>query len=66
LAAEFTIWSSASRAKLNVIISTTGRSPVMAAPIPTPVKPDSAIGVSTTRLGPKSFKRPWVTLYAPS
>ncbi len=34
----------------------------MAAPIPTPVKPDSAIGVSTIRLGPNSFRSPCVTL----
>src|SRR5688572_6647935 len=65
-AAEFTIWSSASSAKLKVIISTTGRSPTIAAPIPIPVNPDSAIGVSTMRFGPKSFSSPWVTLYAPS
>ena len=34
----------------------------MAAPMPTPVKPDSAMGVSTMRWGPNSFSSPWVTL----
>ena len=34
----------------------------MAAPMPTPVKPDSAIGVSTMRRGPNSFSSPCVTL----
>ena len=48
--------------KLNVIISMTGRSPSMAAPIPTPVNPDSQIGVSTMRLSPNSLRSPWVTL----
>ena len=57
-----TIWSIATREKLNVIISTTGRRPVIAAPIPTPVNPDSQIGVSTTRRGPNSLRSPCVTL----
>ena len=35
-AAEFTIWSSASREKFTVMSSTTGRSPGMAAPTPMP------------------------------
>src|SRR5262245_14203096 len=38
----------------------------MAAPTPTPVNPDSAIGVSMTRCSPNSLSRPCVTLYAPS
>ena len=48
--------------KLNVIISTTGRSPSIAAPTPMPVKPDSAIGVSMMRCSPNSLSRPCVTL----
>jgi hypothetical protein len=57
-----TIWSSARIEKLKVIISITGLSPSMAAPIPMPVKPDSQIGVSTTRRSPNSLSIPWVTL----
>ena len=41
---------------------TTGRSPNIAEPTPTPVKPDSQIGVSMMRLSPNSFSSPWVTL----
>ena len=44
LAAVLTIWSRARIEKLNVIISTIGRSPTIAAPIPTPVKPDLGDG----------------------
>src|SRR6266567_2367299 len=44
------------------MMSTTGRSPVMAAPTPTPVKPASEIGVSTTRSAPNSSTRPERTL----
>ena len=62
LAAWFTIWSRATMAKLKVMISTTGRRPTMAAPIPTPTNPASQMGVSTTRLGPNSSRRPWLTL----
>ena len=36
----------------------TGRSPTIAAPTPTPAKPSSVIGVSTTRIGPNSSSRP--------
>src|SRR5580692_7784211 len=43
-------------------MSTTGRSPVIAAPTPTPVKPASEIGVSITRLAPNSSTRPESTL----
>src|SRR6266496_4920247 len=52
--------------KLIVIISTIGRRPSIAAPVAMPTKPFSAIGVSTTRMGPNSFKRPAVILYEPS
>src|SRR5437660_3456238 len=44
------------------MISTTGRSPVMAAPTPMPVKPGSEIGVSITRSLPNSSTRPDRTL----
>src|ERR1700678_2904431 len=44
------------------MISTTGRSPVMAAPTATPVKPASEIGVSTTRFAPNSSTNPERTL----
>ena len=60
-----TIWSIASRLKLTVISSTTGRSPVIAAPTPTPTIVFSEIGVSRTRLSPNSSSRPCVTLNAP-
>src|SRR5579863_10422676 len=44
------------------MMSTTGRSPVMAAPTATPVKPASEIGVSTTRAAPNSSTNPDRTL----
>src|SRR5579864_1733769 len=44
------------------MMSTTGRKPVMAAPTPIPVKPASAIGVSSTRSAPNSSTRPESTL----
>src|SRR3984893_18102349 len=44
------------------MISTTGRSPIIAAPTPTPVKPASEIGVSTTRSEPNSSTNPDSTL----
>ena len=40
------------------MISTTGRSPSIAAPTPAPTKPSSEIGVSRTRSGPNSSSRP--------
>ncbi len=60
-----TIWSIASRAKLTVISSTTGRSPAIAAPTPVPTIVFSEIGVSRTRFSPNSSSRPSVTLKAP-
>jgi hypothetical protein len=42
-----------------------GLKPTMAAPTPTPAKPSSVIGVSTTRISPNSWSRPLETLYAP-
>src|SRR5437879_3481530 len=44
------------------MMSTTGRSPVMAAPTPSPVMPGSEIGESSTRSGPNSSTRPASTL----
>ncbi len=64
-AAEFTIWSIASSAKLIVMSSTTGRSPAIAAPTPAPTMVFSEIGVSRTRFSPNSSSSPWVTLKAP-
>src|SRR6476661_7239525 len=45
--------------------STIGRSPTSAAPAAKPVNPVSAIGVSTTRVGPNFSRKPLVTLKAP-
>ena len=64
-AAWLTIWSIASSEKLTVMISTTGRSPAIAAPTPAPTIVFSEIGVSRTRFSPKSSSSPWVTLKAP-
>ena len=36
-----------------------GLEPAKAAPTPTPAKPYSVMGVSTTRVGPNSSSRPW-------
>src|SRR5437763_9561564 len=44
------------------MMSTTGRSPVIAAPIPRPVMPGSEIGESSTRSVPNSSTRPASTL----
>ena len=60
-----TIWSRASSEKLIVISSTTGRSPVIAAPTPMPTIVFSEIGVSRTRFSPNSSSSPAVTLKAP-
>jgi hypothetical protein len=60
-----TIWSIASSEKLIVMSSTTGRSPVIAAPTPIPTIVFSEIGVSRTRFSPNSSSSPAVTLNAP-
>src|SRR5579859_7472407 len=44
------------------MMSTTGRSPAIAAPTPIPVKPASEMGVSSTRSAPNSSTRPESTL----
>ena len=61
-AAWLMTWSIATSRKLSVMISTTGRSPSIAAPTPAPTKPSSEIGVSRTRSAPNSAIRPAVTL----
>ena len=61
VAALFMIWSSASRLKLQVMISTIGRRPASAAPMPMPVNAFSASGVSMIRSGPNSSSSPFVT-----
>ena len=62
LAAWLITWSMAMSRKLIVMISTTGRSPSIAAPTPAPTKPSSEIGVSRTRSSPNSSSSPAVTL----
>ena len=62
MAAWLITWSIAGRMKLIVMISITGRSPSMAAPMPAPTKPSSEIGVSRTRRGPYFCHSPAVTL----
>ena len=56
------IWSIACMAKFQVMNSTIGFRPAIAAPTPRPAKPYSVIGVSMTRLAPNSSSRPWLTL----
>ena len=46
--------------------STTGRSPIQAAPMAAPTKPSSEIGVSITRSSPNSSNSPFVTPNAPA
>jgi hypothetical protein len=62
LAALFTIWSMATSEKFHVMSSMMGRSPVIAAPMPTPTKPHSAMGVSITRRSPNFCSIPCDTL----
>jgi hypothetical protein len=59
------IASAARNEKFQVIISTTGLKPVIAMPTAAPVKPFSAMGVSTTLLGPNMSMRPSVTSCVP-
>ena len=47
------------------MISATGRSPVIAAPIAAPMMACSEIGVSRTRSGPNRSKSPTVALKTP-
>jgi len=55
-------WSIAVSEKFQVMNSMIGRSPTMAAPMPIPAKPVSAIGVSITRRSPKRSSMPSDTL----
>ena len=64
-AASVTIGSNAHEAKSANCSSTTGRSPIQAAPTAAPTNPSSAIGVSITRSPPNSSNRPLVTPNAP-
>ena len=47
------------------MISTTGRMPCIAAPMPVPTIAISEIGVLRTRSGPNSASIPWVTPIEP-
>ena len=62
LAAPLMTWSSARIEKLKVMNSQIGRSPVIAAPTHSPVKPSSLIGESTTRRSPYRSSIPRETL----
>src|SRR6478736_6569405 len=64
-AAWLTICSSDSVRKSSYMISTTGRMPAIAAPMPAPTIAISEIGVLRTRSGPNSSSRPWVTAIEP-
>ena len=64
-AAWLTICSIASVVKSSYMISTTGRMPCMAAPMPAPTIAISEIGVFRTRSGPNSASIPWVTAIEP-
>ena len=65
LAAWLTSCSIASVVKSSYMISTTGRMPCIAAPIPAPTIAISEIGVFRTRSGPNSASIPWVTAIEP-
>ncbi len=65
VAAVFTIWSSASRLKFTVMISTIGRRPPSAAPMPAPTNADSESGVSRIRSSPNSSSNPLLTAKQP-
>jgi hypothetical protein len=58
-------WLMASAMKSANMRSTTGCIPAMAAPIPSPVKPSSEMGVSRTRPSPNSACSPLVCLKLP-
>src|SRR5436309_2359043 len=60
-AAWLTSWSIVSATKSKIWISTTGRSPAIAAPTPAPTNVASEIGVSRTRSSPKRSRSPRVT-----
>ena len=60
LAAWFSRGSAHSVTKSSYISSTTGCMPRMAAPTAMPMNPSSEMGVSMTRLGPNSSRKPVV------
>src|SRR5579862_108968 len=64
-AAWLTICSIEIVRKSSYMISTTGRMPCIAAPIPAPTIAISEIGVLRTRSAPNSSRRPWVTPIEP-
>ena len=61
VAALLRSWSSASRLKFTVMISTIGRIPARAAPMPAPTNADSDSGVSRIRSSPNSSSSPRLT-----
>jgi hypothetical protein len=65
LAIWFTTMSQQTAKKSENMISATGRSPVMAAPIAAPRIACSEMGVSMTRRGPKRSSSPGVVLKTP-
>ena len=65
VAALLTIWSSASRLKLTVMISTIGRMPPSAAPMPAPTKVDFGQGRVADALRPELSSNPWLTAKQP-
>jgi hypothetical protein len=65
LPATLTSWSKPHEMKSANCISAIGRMPSTAAPMAVPMMPDSASGVSITRIGPNSSMKPSVTLKAP-
>ena len=65
MAATFVSWSKPQLMKSPNCISTTGRMPIMAAPMAVPTMADSLIGESMMRSGPKRSSRPAVARKAP-
>ena len=63
--ATLTSWSKPHEMKSENCISHTGRMPTTLAPTAVPMIPDSASGVSMTRVAPNSSTKPSVTLNAP-
>jgi hypothetical protein len=61
----FTIWSMQTQVNDQLMNSTIGRRPIVAAPTASPEKAASEIGVSMTRSGPNWSSIPLDTLYAP-
>ena len=64
-ASTLMIGSNAHEMKSANCISATGRRPISEAPVQAPTMAVSASGASSTRHGPNSAWKPWVTLNAP-